>query len=147
MPDPEHEVRRSLAEAVLAAGEGDDQAEYQRLELLPEGQSLPREPGKQNRLMLERPLQVHQAFPERPELGSFPVDVLDYNNSGKSVLASLSPDLGIGEGEQGMLRLNDGSAKAEGHSVVPFLVEWLEPGALITVAGLGFEQPLELNNP
>lgn len=96
--------------------------------------------------MLERPLQVHLAFPEWPELGSFPVDVLDYNNSGKSVSVSLSPDLGIGEGEQGLLHLIEGSTRGIGPATIPFLVEWLEPGTLITVAGLRFEQPLEVGN-
>lgn len=93
--------------------------------------------------MLPEPLSAIISFPELEGQPYFSVDVLDVSEGGLRLQLALPPDLFLKVGEKGVISLT--TKRSDVPRQYSFTVRWVEISSLISVAGVAFDEPLDLS--
>jgi len=88
------------------------------------------------------PLSAIISFPSLEGQPYFNVDVLDVSEGGLRLQLALPPDLKLEPGQEGVISLV--IRRSEPPHMYPFTVRWVEINSLISVAGVSFTEPLDL---
>ncbi len=95
------------------------------------------------RRVLPEPLSAIISFPELEGQPYFSVDVLDVSEGGLRLQLALPPDLVLRKGEKGVISLT--TRRSDVPRQYSFTVRWVEISSLISVAGVAFDEPLNLS--
>ncbi len=95
------------------------------------------------RRVLRNPLSAIISFPELESQPYFNVDVLDVSEGGLRLQLALPPDLLLNVGERGVISLT--TKRSDVPRQYSFTVRWVEISSLISVAGVAFDEPLDLS--